>query len=308
LPRKNEENPTGADSASLDRIWSEITERLPQLNLVIFPSIPLMSDSGVLAFWPDADWNRFLDVAVGSGARIIYAECSTFDESDYLGLLGDEEDGANTSQSQAARTELRSRIGSTIRLRLAFSVDGVLHEWEEEASWWFQEASSPEESETDHYESRYSASEKLLAEFQKRSESEGWVQNLAEDRRCREPARGRERRILIREFLVDHGFDGEPTDEVQVMALRRLEYDLMRAVDERLKTVVQPRLEAEAIEKLGQFYEELSQTNPAWSSSTVKMRETLARRFLRERYGMSMTLVVDMLARYKPSPASSDSS
>jgi hypothetical protein len=184
----------------------------------------------------------------------------------------------------------------------------VLHEWEEEASWWLQEVTNPEESETDHYESRYSASEKLLAEFQKRSESEGWVQSLAEDRRCREPARGRERRILIREFLVDHGFDGEPTDEVQVMALRHLEYDLMRAVDERLKTVVQPRLEAEAIEKLGQFYQELTQTNPAWSSSTVKMRETLARRFLRERYGMSMTLVVDMLARYKPPPESSDSS
>lgn len=115
---------------------------------------------------------------------------------------------------------------------------------------------------------------------------------------------GRERRLLIRTFFAEHGVVNEGDDTTMAMALRRMESVLVHAADEMLKTVVQPRLEGEAIASLGEFYEELCQTNPTWLTSTVKMRETIARRFLRERYGIPMTLVVDMLARYKP-PSSS---
>ncbi|HUC37440.1 MAG TPA: hypothetical protein VMR97_09985 [Acidimicrobiales bacterium] len=290
---------TTADSAELDRAWSEISQDLSQTDVSVFPAMPVTQGAGAIAYWPDDGWKGFLGVAAKSGARIIYAQRATFDEEEYQEFVGDDEEEPAT-ENEVALKELQGRIGSTFELRLGFSVDGVLHEWHRAAAWWLVAIVEAETSDEDHLESRYGASEKIIGELEKRAEAENWIKALAEDRRYRALVNGRDRRLLVRAFLAERGVDNESDDTTMAMALRRVESTLVHAADEMLRAVVLPQLEAEASENLGAFYEELCRENATWLGSTVKMRETIARRFLRERYGIPMTLVVDMLARYKP--------
>jgi hypothetical protein len=288
------------DSPELDRVWSDISETLSQAEVSVFPAIPATRGAGFVAHWPGDTWNVFLSVATQVGARIVYAQRSTFDEDAYQECVGEDEEEPD-AEPELARLSLQSRIGSTFQLRLAFSVDGVLHEWKRSSVWWLLASFEAETSNEDQFESRYGASERIVGDLEKRREAEGWIKAVAEDRRYRELVNGRDRRLFVRAFLAER-VDNEGDDTTMVMALRRFEFTLAHAADEMLRAVVQPKLESEAIENLGAFYEELCRENPIWLGSTVKMRETIARRFLRERYGVPMTLVVDMLARYKPRP------
>ncbi len=288
---------TTGHSAELNNTWSEISQFLSQTDVAVFPAIP--EGAGAIAYWPEHDWQGFLDLARRVDTQIIYAQRSTFDEAEYEELVGDDEDdGDSDPEVEVTRNELRGRIGSTFRLGLAFSVDGVLHEWQMVAEWW--SIVEPEASHAEPFESRYSASERIAGELEMRSEREGWAKAIAEDRHYRELTSGSERHRFVRSFLSDQEIDNQSNDATMAMALRRLEFALVHAADDTFKTLVQPRLEAEAIENLGELYDELCRSNPTWLSSTVKMRETIGRRFMRERYGIPMTLVADMLARYKP--------
>jgi hypothetical protein len=63
---------------------------------------------------------------------------------------------------------------------------------------------------------------------------------------------------------------------------------------------VRLRIENGAMGQLSALYDEVASVDAAWSSTGVKVREQLAGRFLRGKYGFSMPGVAAALARYRP--------
>ncbi len=294
----------GFDSAALDTLWSEITDHLSEGRFRVFPSAPVFRDAALTAFWPDDDWRSFLEIAAGAGVALVFAERAEFrpeDLEDFGESDGDEE--SLEEEEDELRNELRSHLGSTHQLHLAFVADGVLLQWLKDASWWHDAVVRNEQERRERYtdlRGRRSTSSKLADEIERRAEDEGWARLIAEDGRYREAGNLSAKYDYVTQFLVEHDVNIDSSDANSRFALFPLRRRLARSADELFVSEIQPKLEDAAMEMIPQFYDELSETNPAWSTATTKTRESLARRFLRERYGFPMPAVVGMLARHKP--------
>jgi hypothetical protein len=295
----------GAGSTVLDDLWASICTWLEEADLVVFPSVPVAPGPTLTAVWPSDDWQTFLAIAGKMQVGIVFAERTSFGESDYLELVdaNSEEEGGTQTDELA---QLKAYIGSTLELRLAFSVDGVLLEWQRTADWWLSASQPVEEgSLIERHEALAEADRRSRKELAHRSDGEGWVRALAEDRRFREADR-RGRHAQATSFLADKGIIIDEENPGQRMAVRRFTKELFHAAQDLYTSEVQPALEEEALANVSQFYQELLRGNPMWQSATVKVRESIARRFIREHYGIPMPEAVDVLARYKPEGPSQD--
>jgi hypothetical protein len=118
---------------------------------------------------------------------------------------------------------------------------------------------------------------------------ESWARELAES-----PEYGARDRAwsVAMNFLTSKGVDVD-VDDLLVSRLYQEAADIFQ-------NEIRTRLENEAIEQLGVVYAEVAREHSGWSSSGTKVRDQLATRFVRARYGFAMPVVAFALARYKP--------
>lgn len=293
-------------NSDLARLWAAIASWLEDSGVPVFPDVPQNGDTTPRAMWPDDRWKVFLETARRASAPIIYVHHVVFNEEELESLLGDldtEEGERNgNEEKEVVRGALQPHLGKVCGISLAFSAGSVLHVWQQTAPWWVEALDRTEPYGPDRFESRFARVGRFTEELESRAEEEGWIRAVAELPRFYEASNLRSKREVVRGFLSEHApkiEDGGLGSETGI-AMLRLEQILTRSAQELFVSEVQPRLEDEAIEKVPEFYAELARIHSHWVTSTVKVRENLARRFLRVRYSFPMPAVVDMLARYKP--------
>jgi len=248
---------------NLTVVWDQIGQSLSD-GPALFVGIPDSRYHSVMTVASEDDWESFVKVAKTSGVRILYARHDTL-TNEMLAAMG-----------TGLRERLEARLGETVGIRLAFVVDGVFHTWAEEAEWFVEEAARA-----------LDGSEEVVASQPEYEES--WARELAEL-----PEYGGSDRAwsVTMNFLAGKGVDVDADD----LLVSRLYHEAADIFENEIKT----RLENEAIGQLAVLYVEVAREHTGWSSSGTKVRDQLATRFIRARYGFSMPVVASALARYKP--------
>lgn len=144
-------------SDSLDQVWAQLTARLDQLGVPVFPAMP-DTDCLSVADWPDTDWAAFLDVAARvappvlyahphriaaaqlaalseAGAALAAAEPEDAEDADDAGL-GDEPSvllAADGKVRQWLDVAAAAPVGTIGRIEVGFVAGGVLHLWSDES-------------------------------------------------------------------------------------------------------------------------------------------------------------------------------
>jgi hypothetical protein len=163
-----------SDAQALSEVLDEVTARIVELALPVFPTVPLAVKATAVADWPHEAVTGFLDVVGVVMPPLVYVQAARVDcnDVDALAAAADERqealDEANTldvddgdedyerfdfdpftddyvgqedSASQvaywrSAAAAAASHVGEVGRLRLAFAISGVLHEWTRGTDWY----------------------------------------------------------------------------------------------------------------------------------------------------------------------------
>jgi hypothetical protein len=111
--------------------WPLIKERLSAEQIAVFRALP--DELGVE--WPDDDWATFLDVAVASGTRLVYAECDSWTPEQLDNLAAHLNTTGGDDESLAAVEHARAHGARPCRLKLGFPYGGIVHSWIAETDW-----------------------------------------------------------------------------------------------------------------------------------------------------------------------------
>ena len=257
----------------LASIWHQIEERLS--DCAVFPAVPIPEDMAVAH--SEGDWTSFIDTGKRAGAPIFYAQLDVLTDS-MLDEVVDEED-------ESLRRKLKRRLGEPTAISLAFVVTGILHSWERESEWWAEVDGS-----SGMVFPRSSANVYNMSDLDNvRGYDPSWARELAEHPEYR-PNDLEHAWELARQELVAKGVADPAPNEVRQLA------DRARTV---FDNVVRLGIENGAMGQLSELHDEVAQADAAWSSAGVRVREQLAGRFLRGKYGFPMPGVASALARYR---------
>jgi hypothetical protein len=281
----------------LDSLWKQILERIGELGLKTFPSIPDRID----AEWPDRNWQAFLELGVACGCRLVYLEKFVLDRDEVEDArpLFEGPDGRTAETFLALNAALAS-AGRASRIELAFAVDGVIHRWMQEASWladWDQilgEANGPhwrqpEAPATENYRAEVEALE---------SQIEGWATTLSRDPSFLSGVNQGVRRgtayRLIPE-LNDWIREGQrpPITEIS-RARQRAAWDVLGRAEELLPGVKRKMIEA-AVQTLDSWADDLLLDDGFRSAGSSDERKRRAGEFVMKRLGFASPDVRDQL-------------
>jgi hypothetical protein len=286
-------------SAALDAIWEEIASWLEGRRIPLFLGIPSLADDSAVVQWSNDDWAAFLKTAQNVGAHMIYAQRDIFEEeAERVGL------GHRIA-------DMSISIGSTCELSLGFWAENIYHEWGLTAQWWHDLVEETETEGTD-MEDRYDDEEsaewettetrldRYGHEVRQTASDQAWSRVIAEDPRFQRARAKREKRQVVSEIVRSLGLPEAPSSLVREHALPSFYWELVHAAEQILDAEIKPRFEEEARMKIPEFYAELCDRDPEWSTAPLKIREPTARRLLAEHYPFTMEPVALRLARYDP--------
>jgi hypothetical protein len=226
-----------------------------------------------IVYWPDADWKTFLSLAPKVGSEVVYISAVADEEgSIYEDLDGE---GEHDSDEHEGEIEL---------VRVAYVGGGVAHVFTKFAEWHFDRISETASLHDDR--------QAMYDRFMARAVEQNWARRIASDKRFYTATRNMQRDVVV-ELLVE--MSGESPEDLVNSWVRR---DIFtQAVD--LSTAVLEELRDRAFEEVPLIAGELMANNPGWNQMRVGPKEHLAKRAVKDRYGIPMPVVAEEVARYK---------
>lgn len=291
-----------AGSDNLTDLWSAFQTALASRGLRLYPGTPLLENDERLAVadWPDEDWGAFLDIAEAVGARLVYAEAVEADRETLDELIANIEHYDPDGQHARLVKQLDGHLGDLYRVEAGFMNQGLYHQWATEADWWVAAegllAELRSTNEVDDDDDELDGEDEQRRALYDRIESEGWVKQIARDRRfiAAEPWSGEEEQIvaeLLGAFLNEAI---EPRGDA-----RSLVHRVSSHARRTFQSEVRQELQDEVMEQVPQLATELAQLHSDWTSTTMPFKEDWAKRLIKERFGYPFPLVAKRIARYK---------
>lgn len=274
-------------SDDLEGLHFAVMERIAALGLLHFPSVPMLDSgqrSAIVALWPDDDWQAFVDLGAKAHATLIYTELAT---------LTAETVSAIEEQLGAPARQLRSHLGESYRLMVAFVIGPVVHLAEWEAPWW-----------EDLFHARRhlaeGASQNNTAVLSRASEAD-WARKIAEDPRFYGADELRyfgggyhAAEVIVGELAASAGLSiiNKPGEACAVTSI--LASQARDLVDEVLE-----KIENRALNDVADLVADLAEENPDWHHWAFRTRRQKAKRLIESRYGVHLPAVADEVARWK---------
>lgn len=282
----------------LDTLWEELDAHLSARGALRFPGVP---SAGAVAAWPDDDWRSFLDVGAAAGARLVYTIGTTigFDDVEELRERLTREDGSLAAEARDVVADATARVGSLVTVTVAYTVDGVLHVWRAQATWW---DAVTIQAEVEEMHAALEASERESAEEAEwallEAEVPAWAGALAESREFWIAGNDPARRAVASEAIPALGalLAADRTSSSGRRAYS-LGLRVLREATRILRTEVLPRVEAEGLARAGALASQLHDDPVYVSASSVAERRRAVRAFVVEQLGLSTPAVVDAVLR-----------
>jgi len=259
----------------LERLAQEIQAHVESLGLVCFPEAVETDGAALVVEWPGEEWKDFLAFAPKLGVSVVYVGTSVFED------LGDEDDEPGSDES------ISEHDGEVDAVIVTYVAGGILHVWRRLAPWRIEAFVR----EVNEFGDRDVRAEALRA----RADEEGWANTLTHDRRFYGAARV-DRRAACTAVLAE--LSGLSEDDPLLDDVR---WPVIHEADARLPEV-REELEAEGLAQQADLAAELAAAHPDWSTMRVALREKYARTLVKERFGMSLPIVAEEVARFKAAP------
>ena len=282
----------------LDALWCDLDDHLAVRGALRYPGMP---STDAVAAWPDDDWRAFLDVGAAAGARLVYTMATTIgpDDVEELAERLTRHDGTVAPEARAVVAEASERVGTPATVTVGYVVDGVLHVWRAQATWW---DAVTVQAEVEEMHAALDASERASAAEAEWSSLEGeipvWASDLASRRDYWCAGNDAARRAVASSAIPALGSllaadrttsDGRRAYSLGLRALR--EATLI------VRSEVLPRLEAEGFARLDALATQLRSDTTYLAAMSAAERRRAARVLLGHELGHATPALVDALVR-----------
>jgi hypothetical protein len=282
----------------LDALWHELDAHLAVRGALRYPGMP---STDAVAAWPDDDWRAFLDVGAAAGARLVYTMAATIGPDDVEELTErlTRHDGTLAPEARAVLADANERVGTPATVTVGYVVDGVLHVWRAEATWW---DAITVQAEVEEMHAALEASERESAAEAEwsllESEVPVWASDLAARREFWGAANDAARRAVASSAIPPLGslLDADRTTSTGRRAYS-LGLRVLREATRIVRSEVLPRLEAEGFARLEALAIQLRADAGFVAAASATERRRAARALLDRELGHATPALADALAR-----------